>query len=156
MTTVTYAASPATLITDPNWYKRISSGDVPTAVSKLLFSTKRLQDVLKQWSTEKASDGEVSDVYVQIGHDFNAVIAAFAHYSIDLSDLHTVPAELRVVLESCLAEDPSPEQVESCMPNLRKVLYKLLKGLQARQEPWRAAHRLPNPNSNRPIPTEPV
>jgi len=141
----TYVASPETPSTDPNWYKSLSAGDVPTAVQKLLFSTKRLQEVLRQWSTRNAADGDVSDVYVQIGHDFNTVLAAFAHYSIDLSDLHSVPAELRVVLEGCLSEDPSPEQVESFMPDLRKVFYKLLKGLQARQEPWRAAiHHLQN------------
>jgi len=57
---------------------------VPNAVQKLLFSTRRLQQVLNEWSTENATDGDVSDVFVQIGHDFNAVIAAFAHYSIDL------------------------------------------------------------------------
>jgi hypothetical protein len=133
--------------------------DVPSAVQALLLSTKKLHEVLERWSTARASDGDVSDVYVQIGHDFNAVIAAFAHYSIDLtyvpppfvffflfintnhSDLHTIPTDLRVVLESCLSEDPSPQQVASCMPHLRKVLYKLLKGLQARQDPWRAALR---------------
>ena len=60
------------------------------------------------------------------------------------SDLHSIPAELRVVLERCLSEDPSPELVETYMPDLRKVLYKLLKGLQDRQELWRASIHRPS------------
>jgi hypothetical protein len=145
----TYQAGPSHAAASPSdeghgWYTS-NPGDVSTAVHKLLFSTKRLQDVLRLWSADKASEGDVSDVYVQIGHEFNATITAFAHYNIDLTDIHSVPAELRIVLERCLSEDPSPEMLESFMPDLRKILYKLLKGLQARQEPWRAAtHRLGN------------
>ncbi len=63
---------------------QVYPGDVPSTVRRLLFSTKRLQEVLRHWSKEQASEGDVSDVYVQIGHEFNAVIAAFAFHSIDL------------------------------------------------------------------------
>ena len=136
-----------------------------------------MQEVLRHWSKEQASEGDVSDVYVQIGHEFNAVIAAFAFHSIDLrcvgfyispvcklilssenlSDLHTVPAELRVVLERCLSEDPAPEVLENSLPDLRKTLYRLLKGLQARREPWRvAAIRLANRSSSSTIETTSV
>lgn len=55
------------------------------------------------------------------------------------SDIHSIPGELRVPLEQCLGEDPSPEALESYMPQVKQVLYKLLRGLQARQEAWRAA-----------------
>ncbi|KAF8963359.1 hypothetical protein BDZ97DRAFT_1758627 [Flammula alnicola] len=117
-------------------------GDVPTAVHNLLTSTKRLQEVLKLWSVDKATEGDVSDLYVQIGHEFNVTISAFAYHHIDLSDIHSVPAELRTVLEGCLAEDPSPAVLDSFLPELRRVLFKLLKGLQSRQDKWRAAsHR---------------
>ena len=54
------------------------------------------------------------------------------------SDIHSIPGELRTVLEHCLAEDPSPDVLVSFMPDLRKVLYKLLKGLHSRQDKWRA------------------
>jgi hypothetical protein len=61
-----------------------------------------------------------------------------------LSDIHSVPQELREVLEQCLAEDPSPRALAIYMPDLRKVLFKLLKGLQMRQEAWRVAgYQLP-------------
>ena len=48
------------------------------------------------------------------------------------------------MLESCLGEDPSPETLERYMPEVRQVLYRLLKGLQSRQDAWRASSgRLP-------------
>lgn len=55
------------------------------------------------------------------------------------SDIHSIPKDLRLVLEQCLGEDPSPAILEIYMPQVRQVLYKLLKGLQARQDAWRAA-----------------
>jgi len=63
---------------------------------------------------------------------------------VESSDLHDVPAELRVVLEHCLGEDPSPAVLTTYTPDLHKVLIKLLKGLQSRQEEWRvASQRVP-------------
>ncbi|KAJ7123758.1 hypothetical protein C8R44DRAFT_831299 [Mycena epipterygia] len=112
-------------------------GDVPTAVRNLLLSTKQLQKSLSQWSLGQVSETQVSDVYVKIGQDFNNTIQAFAYHRIDLSDIHSVPQELRTVLEQCLAEDPSPELLAMFMPTIRQVLVKLLRGLQARQEAWK-------------------
>ncbi|KAH9479843.1 Bud site selection protein 6 [Psilocybe cubensis] len=120
-------------------YQTAIPGDVSTAVKDLLTSTKRLQEMLKLWSIEQATEGDVSDLYVQIGHAFNVTITAFAYHHIDLSDLHNIPTELREVLERCLSEDPSPEVLDSYLPDLRKVLFKLLKGLQSRQAAWRAS-----------------
>ena len=48
------------------------------------MSTKRLQEVLKLWSVEQATEEEVSNVYVQIGHEFNVTISAFAYHQIEL------------------------------------------------------------------------
>lgn len=48
-----------------------------------------------------------------------------------------MPTELRTVLEQCLAEDPSPRVLAMFMPEVRQVLFKLLRGLQAKQEAWR-------------------
>ncbi|KAG7093274.1 hypothetical protein E1B28_006957 [Marasmius oreades] len=113
-------------------------GDVPAAVRNLLLSMKKLQETLRQWSIGHASESQVSDVYVQIGTDFNTTMHAFAHHHIDLSDIHSIPKDLRTVLEQCLAEDPSPNVLALFMPEVRKVLYRLLKGLNSRQEAWRA------------------
>ncbi|KAJ7459491.1 hypothetical protein B0H11DRAFT_2242566 [Mycena galericulata] len=112
-------------------------GDVSTAVHNLLLSTKQLQKCLTQWSRGEASETQVSDVYVQIGTDFNAAIQAFAYHRIDLSDIHSVPNDLRIVLEQCLAEDPSPEVLSAFMPEVRRIFVTLLRGLQSKQGAWR-------------------
>lgn len=54
------------------------------------------------------------------------------------SDIHAVPKDLRTVLEQCLAEDPSPEVLAMFMPDVKRVLVTLLRGLQSKQEAWRA------------------
>ncbi|CAK5271485.1 unnamed protein product [Mycena citricolor] len=59
-------------------------GDVSTSVHNLLLATKQLQAVLEQWSVGRASETDVSDVYVQIGTDFNTAVQAFAYHRIDL------------------------------------------------------------------------
>lgn len=138
-------------------------GDVPGTVRSLLLSAKQLQELLQLWSVKQATEGQVSDAYVKIGTDFNATVHAFAWHHIDLryvyllhlcqqsgtltvdySDIHSIPKELRAVLENCLGEDPSPETLEQYMPEVRRVLYKLLRGLQARQEEWRAVGAQPS------------
>ncbi|KAK0444698.1 hypothetical protein EV421DRAFT_1890436 [Armillaria borealis] len=119
-------------------YTQRVPGDVPTAVHALLLSTKQLQESLRLWSINQATETQVSDVYVQIGTQFNTTIHAFAYHKIDLSDIHSIPTDLRTVLEQCLAEDPSPQALAMYMPEVRRVLYKLLKGLQAKQDAWKA------------------
>ncbi|PBK91757.1 hypothetical protein ARMGADRAFT_931676 [Armillaria gallica] len=119
-------------------YTQRVPGDVPTAVHALLLSTKQLQESLRLWSINQATETQVSDVYVQIGTQFNTTIHAFAYHKIDLSDIHSIPTDLRTVLEQCLAEDPSPQALALYMPEVRRVLYKLLKGLQAKQDAWKA------------------
>ncbi|KAE9405303.1 hypothetical protein BT96DRAFT_812434 [Gymnopus androsaceus JB14] len=121
----------------PAYYQR-TPGDVPSTVRNLLLSMKQLQDTLKHWSVNQATEAQVSDVYVQIGTDFNATVNAFAYHKIDLSDIYSIPKDLRTVLEQCLAEDPSPQVLAVFMPQVRQVLYRLLRGLQARQDAWRA------------------
>lgn len=56
-----------------------------------------------------------------------------------LSDIHSIPENLRVVLERCLSEEPSPAVLETFMPEVRQVLFNLLRGLQKRQESWQMA-----------------
>lgn len=67
----------------PTYYQR-AQGDVPSAVRNLLLSMKQLQDILKYWSVGQATEAQVSDVYVQIGTDFNATVNAFTYHKIDL------------------------------------------------------------------------
>lgn len=55
------------------------------------------------------------------------------------SDLFDVPVTLRTVLEGLLAEVPSPEVLARYMPTVRTTLFKLLRGLQAKQAPYWAA-----------------
>ncbi|KAJ3718666.1 hypothetical protein EV361DRAFT_971060 [Lentinula raphanica] len=121
----------------PTYYQR-APGDVPSAVRNLLLSLKQLQDILKHWSVGQATEAQVSDVYVQIGTDFNATVHAFTYHKIDISDLHSIPKDLRAVLEQCLGEDPSPQVLAVFMPQVRQVLHRLLRGLQLRQDAWRA------------------
>ena len=54
-------------------------------VAALLDTTKELQDSLRRWSVGKASDEQVSDVYVDVGTKFNATVTAFMGFGIDLS-----------------------------------------------------------------------
>ena len=57
---------------------------MPAALHNLLASTKKLQAILEEWSVGRADETEVSDVYVQIGTEFNTIITAFAYHQIDL------------------------------------------------------------------------
>jgi hypothetical protein len=58
---------------------------VESAVTRLLVSIKQLLECLTQWANANSSEEDVSDVYVRLGNDFNAAVAAFAFYEIDMS-----------------------------------------------------------------------
>ena len=58
--------------------------EVPSTVQNLLLSTKSLQDVLRLWSVQQATESDVSDLYVKIGNELNLTINAFAQHKIDL------------------------------------------------------------------------
>jgi hypothetical protein len=59
--------------------------DASASVRRLLQATRSLQEKLRLWALEKASEADVSDAYVQIGNEFNATIAAFAEFEVDLT-----------------------------------------------------------------------
>lgn len=109
------------------------SAPVPNSVHTLIAAMKNLQSTLTLWSTSRASPDAVSDAYMQFGVGFNAVVWAFQGSGVDTSDLHQIPARLRIVLESCLGEDPSPAALEMYQPRIRQQLYELLQGLKAKQ-----------------------
>ncbi|KAG6810005.1 hypothetical protein H0H92_013730 [Tricholoma furcatifolium] len=110
---------------------------VESAVTRLLVSIKQLLESLTQWSNTKIDENAVSDVYVRLGNDFNAAVAAFSGYNIDMSELMTVPDELRNVLEQCLAEDATPENLELYLPTVRRIITDLLTGLRGKQSIYR-------------------
>lgn len=80
---------------------------------------------------------QVSDVYVRLGNDFNAAVAAFAAFNIDMSDLMSVPEDLREVLETCLAEEATPDNLNVYLPTVRKIITNLLQGLRGKQSMYR-------------------
>ncbi|KAE9406266.1 AIP3-domain-containing protein [Gymnopus androsaceus JB14] len=110
---------------------------VESAVTRLLVSIKQLLEALTQWSLVKVDEGHVSDVYVRLGNDFNAAVAAFGAFNIDMNELMSVPDELRNVLEQCLAEDATPENLELYLPTVRQIITGLLQGLRGKQSIYR-------------------
>ncbi|KAJ7606183.1 actin interacting protein 3-domain-containing protein [Mycena polygramma] len=110
---------------------------VESAVTRLLVAIKQLLEALTQWSLLKIDETNVSDVYVRLGNDFNAAVAAFAAFNIDMAELMTVPDDLRNVLEQCLAEDATPDNLELYLPTVRQIITNLLQGLRGKQSIYR-------------------
>ncbi|KAJ7623259.1 actin interacting protein 3-domain-containing protein [Roridomyces roridus] len=110
---------------------------VESAVTRLLVAIKQLLEALTQWSLLKIDENNVSDVYVRLGNDFNAAVAAFAAFNIDMAELMSVPDDLRNVLEQCLAEDATPENLELYLPTVRQIITNLLQGLRGKQSIYR-------------------
>lgn len=57
------------------------------------------------------------------------------------SELHSVPDDLRNVLEQCLAEDASEENLGIYLPEVRQIITNLLQGLRQKQVQYRKFHR---------------
>lgn len=55
------------------------------------------------------------------------------------SEIHTVPTDLRNVLESCLGEEPSPEALAEYMPDVRQIVWNLLWALRGKRDLWKRA-----------------
>ncbi|KAF8216438.1 actin interacting protein 3-domain-containing protein [Mycena galopus ATCC 62051] len=110
---------------------------VESAVTRLLVAIKQLLEALTQWSLLKIDENNVSDVYVRLGNDFNAAVAAFAAFNIDMTELMSVPDDLRNVLEQCLAEDATPDNLELYLPTVRQIITNLLQGLRGKQSIYR-------------------
>ncbi|KAI0644355.1 actin interacting protein 3-domain-containing protein [Trametes meyenii] len=110
---------------------------VESAVTRLLVSIKVLLESLTQWSKQLVDESYVSDVYVRLGNDFNSAVAAFGAFGIDMNELSSVPEDLREILEACLSEDATPENLERFLPDVRKIITQLLQGLRAKQSIYR-------------------
>ncbi|WFC96841.1 Bud site selection protein 6 [Malassezia brasiliensis] len=108
-----------------------------SSVTRLLVATKMLLESLTSWSLGTQTESQVSEIYVRLGNDFNAALAAFAGYGIDMSDMYSVPADLRVCLETCLSEHASPATLEQYLPRIREIIIRLLQGLKVKQASYK-------------------
>ncbi|KAK4704862.1 hypothetical protein P7C70_g1354, partial [Phenoliferia sp. Uapishka_3] len=108
-----------------------------STITRLLIATKQLLEGLAKWSREEVSDDAISAIYVKLGNDFNVACAAFSKENIGMSELLSVPAELRVCLESCLSDPPSQQTLERHLPKVRQIIIGLLTGLREKQRQYR-------------------
>lgn len=133
--------------------------DVPSSVSALLEACRRMEASLQMWGSSQVSESEVSDAFVTVGNEFHAAMAAFAQLGIDTSyvaspifrsahltricsEMNTFLTDLRGLLEECLSEDPTPQNVNYLMPQARKIIASLLAGLRNKQPAyWQTVRR---------------
>uniref|UniRef100_V5EXW4 Actin interacting protein 3 C-terminal domain-containing protein n=1 Tax=Kalmanozyma brasiliensis (strain GHG001) TaxID=1365824 RepID=V5EXW4_KALBG len=108
-----------------------------SSVTRLLVATKMLLESLTKWSVGQRSEEDVSDIYVRLGNDFNSAKLAFSSYGIDMSDLNSVPDDLRDCLERCLSEDAAPAVLEVHLPRIREIIINLLQGLKMKQAEYK-------------------
>lgn len=149
-------STPPRFFSSPNLHVQPA---VESAVTKLLVSIKALLESLTKWSNQEITDMDVSDVYVRLGNDFNAAVAAFDFHHIQMklvplrpipslpqfephplsrsSELLSVPDDLRNILETCLAEDAKPENLQRYLPDVRRIITNLLQGLRGKQTAYR-------------------
>ncbi|TIC18629.1 AIP3-domain-containing protein [Wallemia mellicola] len=108
-----------------------------SSVTRLLVATKQLLEALNLWAQGRMSETGVSDVYVKLGNDFNAAVAAFGSVRIDMADLINIPDQLRRHLESALSETASTAVLDQYLPEIRTIIINLLQGLKDKQAQWR-------------------
>ncbi|OJD26207.1 hypothetical protein ACJ73_02416 [Blastomyces percursus] len=111
---------------------------IEKSVTHLLVATKQLLETLTQWSRQRASESEVSDVYVRLGYEFNLACRAFGAIGVDTSDLGPVPDLLRTILEDTLSQDALPESLDRYLPRIRDIIINLLQGLKKKQAKLRS------------------
>jgi hypothetical protein len=107
---------------------------IEKSVTRLLVATKQLLETLTEWSRSRASESEVSDVYVSLGYEFNIACRAFSSIGVETSDLGNVPDLLRSILEDTLSQEASPESLDRYLPRIRDILVNLLQGLKKKQQ----------------------
>ncbi|KAI4143248.1 MAG: hypothetical protein LQ341_002962 [Variospora aurantia] len=123
-------------------YKRPSANQqlsqIEKSVTHLLVATKQLLETLTQWSRHTATEGEVSDVYVRLGYEFNIACRAFNSIGVETTDLGPVPELLRAILEETLSQEASPASLDRFLPRIRDIIISLLHGLKRKQSRLRA------------------
>ncbi|SCV68500.1 BQ2448_621 [Microbotryum intermedium] len=108
-----------------------------STITRLLVATKQLLEGLARWARGDLSEDAISEVYVKLGNDFNLAVAAFAKENIGMSELLSVPGDLRICLETCLSEEPSQATLERHLPKVRQIIIGLLHGLREKQRLYR-------------------
>jgi hypothetical protein len=111
---------------------------IEKSVTHLLVATKLLLETLTQWSRATATEGEVSDVYVRLGYEFNIACRAFNAIGVDTGDLGPVPDLLRGILEETLSQEASQASLDRFLPRIRDIIINLLQGLKKKQAKLRA------------------
>lgn len=111
---------------------------IEKSVTHLLVATKQLLETLTQWSRGTATEGEVSDVYVRLGYEFNIACRAFNAIGVDTQDLGPVPDLLRTILEDTLSQEASQASLDRFLPRIRDIIINLLQGLKKKQSRLRA------------------
>jgi hypothetical protein len=106
---------------------------IEKSVTHLLVATKQLLETLTQWSRGTATEGEVSDVYVRLGYEFNIACRAFNAIGVDTQDLGPVPDLLRSILEDTLSQEASQASLDKYLPRIRDIIISLLQGLKRKQ-----------------------
>ncbi|KAL8694727.1 MAG: hypothetical protein Q9218_000653 [Villophora microphyllina] len=133
-------------------YKRPSANQqlsqIEKSVTHLLVATKQLLETLTQWSRHTATEGEVSDVYVRLGYEFNIACRAFNSIGVDTTDLGPVPELLRNILEETLSQEASPASLDRFLPRIRDIIISLLHGLKRKQSRLRAKQNKDNTPSS--------
>ncbi|WPH01170.1 Hypothetical protein R9X50_00400600 [Acrodontium crateriforme] len=107
---------------------------IEKSVTHLLVATKQLLETLTMWSRGTANEGEVSDVYVRLGYEFNIACRAFNAINVDTSDLGPVPDLLRGILEDTLSQEASQASLDKYLPRIRDIIINLLHGLKKKQQ----------------------
>ncbi|KAL8721506.1 MAG: hypothetical protein Q9225_001851 [Loekoesia sp. 1 TL-2023] len=133
-------------------YKRPSANQqlsqIEKSVTHLLVATKQLLETLTQWSRHTATEGEVSDVYVRLGYEFNIACRAFNSIGVETTDLGPVPELLRAILEETLSQEASPASLDRFLPRIRDIIISLLHGLKRKQSRLRAKQSKENASSS--------
>lgn len=117
---------------------------IDSSVTKLLVATKRLLESLTAWSRRRATEKDVSDIYVTLGNELNIACRAFSHINMSVQDLGNVPGELRTILERTLSQEACQATLDRYLPEIRHIILNLLQGLRRKQS-----------QIQRPIPTIP-
>jgi hypothetical protein len=121
---------------------------IEKSVTHLLIATKQLLETLTEWSRHTATEGEVSDVYVRLGYEFNIACRAFTSIGVDTSDLGPVPELLREILEETLSQEASSASLDKFLPRIRDIIISLLHGLKRKQQKLRSRQSKESSTSN--------
>lgn len=123
-------------------YRKANPGQqlsqIEKSVTHLLIATKQLLETLTQWSRDNATEGDVSDVYVRLGYEFNIACRAFNSIGVDTADLGPVPELLRTILEETLSQEANPASLDLFLPQIRDIIIGLLHGLKKKQQRLRS------------------